>query len=49
MVSSKAVPEDVNTKFRLKFYHGFTNLKVLYGFKEKEPTRQAIFLSKCST
>ena len=42
-VSSKTVPEDLNMKFRSKFYHGFTNrgclhyaiIKTLYCFKEK--------------
>ena len=43
IVSSKAVTENLNLKFRLKFNQGFTNhdclhcavLKVLYDFKEK--------------
>ena len=43
MVSSKAVPENLTLKLRLKFNHGFTKhgcmrcafLEVLYSFKEK--------------
>ena len=42
-VSSRAVPEVLNMKYRSAFKHGVTNrrclhcaiLKVLYGFKEK--------------
>ena len=49
-VSSKAVAEDLNIRFRSNFYHGFTNhgfqhcaiLKALHGFKEKIATRQKI-------
>ena len=52
MVSSKTVPEDLNLKLILKFNPGFTNhgclqcaiLKPLYGFKEKETTRDSQFL-----
>ena len=48
IISRKAVPKDLNMKFRLIFNHGFTNrgclhctiLKALYGFKKKEPARQ---------
>ena len=43
IISRKAVPKDLNMKFRLIFNHGFTNrgclhctiLKALYGFKKK--------------
>ena len=38
MVSSKAVPEELDLKFRSKFYHGCLYceiLRALYGFKER--------------
>lgn len=48
--------ENLDLKFRLKINHGFTNhgckdcalLKPLYNFKEREHSRQEIFLPKCS-
>ena len=50
VVSSKAVPELSDVKYRSEFKHGFTNrgclhcatLKALHDFQEKEPTSQGI-------
>ena len=46
IVSSKAVPEVLDMKYRSEFKHGFTNcssfhcpiLKALHSFQKKEPT-----------
>ena len=54
MVSSKAVPENLNLKLRSKFNHGFTNhgcmrcafLEVLYSFKEKRADKARYFFFK---
>ena len=47
IVSSKAVPKNLNMKYRSEFKHGFTNhsclhcaiLKALHGFKEKSANK----------
>ena len=49
MVSSKAVPEHLNQKFRSKFNHGYLHcaiLKALYGFKEKRAHKARDFSFK---
>ena len=55
MISSKALPEDLNLQFKSKFNRDFTNhgcfhcaiLKTLYSFKEKRD-HKSTFFSKCS-
>ena len=55
MVSSKAVPENLNLKLRSEFNHGFTSngclhcdiVKTFYSFKEKRALKGKFFL-KCS-
>ena len=49
VLSRKAVPEDLNMEFRLKFNHGFTNCGSLHcGILSLQGKRYAIFHSKCS-
>ena len=49
VLSRKAVPEDLNMEFRLKFNHGFTNRGCLVcGILSLQGKRYAIFPSKCS-
>ena len=56
MVSSKAVPEDLNLKLRSKFNNGFTNhgclhCAILKAFKKERAHGrffESIFFSKCS-
>ena len=51
MVSNKAVPENLNLKFKSIYNYGFTNhgclhcaiLKVLYGFNEKKTHKARFF------